>query len=37
MPINAIHGIDQLALPEARLVQRYIFNDLHPLKTARPP
>ncbi len=37
MLIKAIPGLNQLALPEARLVERCIFNGLAPLEMAGPP
>ena len=37
MLIKAIPGLNQLALPEARLVERSIFNGLAPLEMAGPP
>jgi hypothetical protein len=37
MLIEAIPGLNQLALPEARLVERAIFNGLAPSKMAGHP
>jgi hypothetical protein len=37
MLIKAIPGLNQLALPEARLVGRYIFNGLAPMKMVGHP
>jgi hypothetical protein len=37
MPIKAIPGLNRLALPEARLVERSIFNGLSPSKMAGHP
>ncbi len=37
MLIKAIFGLNQLALPEARLVDRYIFHGLARLKMAGRP